>query len=345
MGSGIKKGGERLYYWDNVKFILILAVVVGHFADTTIKMEPDFKSVFVFIWSFHMPLFIFVSGLFSKSAVGENLKSGKVIYFAVLFWLLKICLSIENIVFSKPAKFDLFVVSNIPWYMIAMVFWMILTYLLRNANRRFVMVGSIAAALAIGFFPEAGDFLAVSRVIVYFPFFIAGYYMNPEYLAKSIKKRRAVWVAGAVCLIVFLLICVFGIDKIYFIRPMLTGRNSYMAFDMKWEGLIVRILVFVLAVIISFAVLAVVPRGKTWFSSLGTRTLQVYFLHRIVLGVMMDLGIREYLMQTCGEQVWGIIWLLLGVALTFVLSARCFQYPFVWLEQKIGQIVSAKGKL
>lgn len=55
---------ERIALWDNLKFILITAVVIGHFADFVVDRSDTCKSIYLFIYAFHMPLFIFISGLF-----------------------------------------------------------------------------------------------------------------------------------------------------------------------------------------------------------------------------------------------------------------------------------------
>ena len=55
---------NRIFLWDNLKFFLICCVVVGHFADQYTDVSNAYGSIFLFIYSFHMPLFIFISGLF-----------------------------------------------------------------------------------------------------------------------------------------------------------------------------------------------------------------------------------------------------------------------------------------
>ena len=63
----IRAGKERIWYWDTVKFIMILLVVIGHFAERIMSFDdPAFLSVKLFIYSFHMPIFIFIFGLFFK---------------------------------------------------------------------------------------------------------------------------------------------------------------------------------------------------------------------------------------------------------------------------------------
>ena len=55
---------ERLSKWDNLKGILIICVVIGHFIQYGAAQEEFtlFKNAFVYIYSFHMPIFIFLMG-------------------------------------------------------------------------------------------------------------------------------------------------------------------------------------------------------------------------------------------------------------------------------------------
>ncbi len=45
---------ERIYLYDNLKFFLIFAVVLGHSLGDFLEGNNLFKSVFIFIYAFHM---------------------------------------------------------------------------------------------------------------------------------------------------------------------------------------------------------------------------------------------------------------------------------------------------
>ena len=59
-------------YWDNLKAVLIILVVLGHYylAEYVYAGECDWAlptALISFIYMFHMPLFAFVSGRFTKN--------------------------------------------------------------------------------------------------------------------------------------------------------------------------------------------------------------------------------------------------------------------------------------
>lgn len=58
---------QRLVWLDNLKGVLILLVVLGHCIQHT-SNEYEINLLFRYIYSFHMPLFIFVSGYACFSA-------------------------------------------------------------------------------------------------------------------------------------------------------------------------------------------------------------------------------------------------------------------------------------
>lgn len=80
---------ERDYHLDNVKFILILLVVIGHFIELLADNYEFSRKLFFYIYLFHMPLFVFVTGYFSKTFYdGKRIKVEKLLSYFVLFIIL-----------------------------------------------------------------------------------------------------------------------------------------------------------------------------------------------------------------------------------------------------------------
>ena len=91
---------ERVYLWDNLKFFLIFLVVLGHFASAYYnRVGADIlKSIYSFIFAFHMPAFFFVMGLFAKKTVnGKEFPYKKVISYVILGFLLMIFDNVINV--------------------------------------------------------------------------------------------------------------------------------------------------------------------------------------------------------------------------------------------------------
>ena len=58
----------RVAKWDNLKFFMILCVVTGHFLGEMISGDYMGQTIYLFIYTFHMPVFIFLAGMFSKKS-------------------------------------------------------------------------------------------------------------------------------------------------------------------------------------------------------------------------------------------------------------------------------------
>ena len=56
---------KHYLYFDYLKFFLIFFVVFGHMIEKYIE-NPVMRAIYFFIYSFHMPVFIFISGMFAK---------------------------------------------------------------------------------------------------------------------------------------------------------------------------------------------------------------------------------------------------------------------------------------
>lgn len=67
---------ERIAYWDNVRFFLIILVVIGH--GIHVYDSKIFSALFLFIYSFHMPLFVLIAGMFHKN---ENIEKRVIGFF------------------------------------------------------------------------------------------------------------------------------------------------------------------------------------------------------------------------------------------------------------------------
>ena len=95
----------------------------------------------------------------------------------------------------------------------------------------------------------------------------------------SVMRRGGVRIAGAVGLIAAVAVLWLTYDRLSFIRPMLTGKYAYdsLAEPFVTYGGLVRLGVYVLAVVLSLLVMAVVPDRELFFTRYGSRTLPIYF--------------------------------------------------------------------
>lgn len=94
---------SRDYYIDNIKGVFIYLVVLGHLLDYLEQMGVPFAvGVRTFIYFFHMPGFIFLSGFLAKSFVRKHFKGEKLLSYAWLYLLFKIAIEEVHFIFDRP---------------------------------------------------------------------------------------------------------------------------------------------------------------------------------------------------------------------------------------------------
>ena len=184
----IKK--ERIWYWDTVKFLMILFVVVGHVVGYIASYgREDVMAINLFIYTVHMPMFIFIFGLFYK----EKDCLRKILFYLSSAFLLKGLLYISYLAINGKAKFGLFYEGGVPWFMFVLAWFTAIAWLLKKANKTVVLIVSFAISLFTGYFKNIGDFLCISRLLVFFPYFWLGTMIDPNILIEKIKKCQKIF--------------------------------------------------------------------------------------------------------------------------------------------------------
>ena len=105
-----------------------------------------------------MPLFIFLSGLFCKNTINNGRKTAvRVVFFFILYILMKLLAFLVNIIFDQEAYFQLFTEGGAPWYLFAMAAFYAIGYAVRNVNRKALMLFSVLVAVLVGYDDAIGD--------------------------------------------------------------------------------------------------------------------------------------------------------------------------------------------
>ena len=314
----------RQYRYDNLKFFLIVLVVVGHFVDQYDAKSDVFKSLFVFIYSFHMPLFLFVSGLFTRE---KPVSVEKIIFYFILGYALKMLIYVVDFIYQKDPSFSVFSDSNITWYLFALSVFLILSRWLRSIKPGCLLPFWILFACFAGYDSSIADFLYLSRIIVFFPFFLAGYYLTPQKM-DALLQSRVLKVIAFFIVFGFFFLCLFKLDLIYPLRGLFTGRNPYASVSSGTFGFFHRLLCYLISSVVGFSVIALMPKSRIpVISVFGTRTLQVYFLHKPIQMILCYSHI-DVILDFGPPFVWKLLVILLAVVLPFLLSLKVFSYPF-----------------
>lgn len=243
---------------DNIKILLIFLVVFNHIiAFQLVKADQTVRFIWYGITIFHMPAFIFVSGYLSKKPqdVLKNVKNLLIPYILgyTLTWASQIWL-------GNHMDYELLRPSGtVMWYVLALFVYRLTIEAFGKI--RFIVPVSIIFALWAGTRMEFSTFLSTSRIVVFFPFFVAGYLWKSEY-TKVIRKFKGKIVLALISVILLFIVTNYMIGNSIPV-DLFRGNHSYLASGMEnTEGMVVRGLMYLVSFTIIFALLALMP-GQT----------------------------------------------------------------------------------
>lgn len=310
----------RNAYWDNLKAVLIFLVVFGHFLLPVSSEGEIIQTVYYWIYIFHMPAMVFVSGVFSKGYIKKEKKINKLIGFFILYLGFTCCIVLIDIIahheFSIGKILNSFLIqSGAPWYLLAMVFWYMAIPYFSQVRPIIAFFVPILLALTVGYIRECGDFLVLSRTIVFFPFFLAGYYYKANYqLSKYFWARIGglCFLLISFCLLLFFRMQLSGLLKLIY------ANSSYVKLGIS-NGVLSRIIWYIWASCMVFALMCIIPRKRLLFTYIGERTLGIFMFHRLIRDAFRGLGIYHFLGTNA---ILLISCVLISVVVVFLTSVK-----------------------
>lgn len=287
---GVAKPNERDYQVDNIRAILIFLVVLGHLLPADRDGSRGF--LYSFIYSFHMPVFVYISGRYARYDRIKLLKHYiwpyvffQTGYFYFRAYILHEAVSLQ---FTTPYW--------ILWYLMTMATYLCLLPLLKVQNRKqggMAIAIAFVAALAVGFDSTIYRYLSLSRTIVFLPFFLLGHYRDlliDEKRKRFLHKSVFVVCCGMIIILLEYLICISNIpeDSLHF-------TTAYP--DMK--AMAERLVLLVSgACWILFLFQAVPNRKFGFFSIVGRNTMPIYLLHGFFVLWVTKSGLFHYEAET-----------------------------------------------
>lgn len=299
---------EKIYnpHLDNIKYFLIFFVALGHFVDKYMGVSHFFKATSTLIYTFHMPLFIFISGLNAKSNHTYNKKLfNKVINLFVLYLLIAIVRTVYySYLYGRPETLNLFGPGNFTWYLFSLSIWYLLTPLFLKVDKKKMIGLSFIIALIIGFDKNIGDPLVLSRTLSFLPFYLIGLYLpyeKFEKLSKPSSSTKLLFIALAILITVLIYMESTSFTDI---RLSLSLRRSYYIRSLPIFGLLLRIASYLLGFIMGYAAILLIPKTKKIYTALGKNTMNSYlfndffvrtFIHLVPLMRLVQVNSIYYL--------------------------------------------------
>lgn len=329
MQAGGKK--QRIPLWDNARWVAVTLVVVGHGILKLIGDSDSAYATYLFIYLFHVPVFVAVSGYFSKSGQPGPKQAKRLLSDIVLPYLIfETIWTLVHWALSGELSLDYATASWTLWYLVALAIWRVaLPYLVLL---RYPLLIAVVVSIGAGYLSSLDGTLSLARTLGLLPFFVFGWRLRQSSLTARwlALPEAAVWRWRAAAIALFAAVAAtfaLGIDfwREILIRRFLLYDEQYSSFgfDEWWSGA-VRLAVMVVAAALVIAFLVLIPRRRTFFTAWGTATMYIYLLHTFVLYPIREGGVLD----DRTSPLWSPLWLIGMIVFSVLLSALLAQ-PFI----------------
>ena len=287
---------NRSVYFDNLRAILIVLVLVGHFGGDNTSFDPDgnmfLQSVECFIYLIHMPLLFFISGMFSKNTE----KCRERAFFDLLnpYLLFQVFYGIVQYVMNSSSVYlrDPFWPAPALWYLFALFLYRFLLHDIVKIRWNLALAGLLAV---FGFlFTGLSHEFAMNRVVPYFVFFLAGYHISPQKVVsirssllcrKGMLTLLLLFLTGFACVVFAAIYFVLDHKMISFsgLLGLIGHSRSYLDVGIGWNtALLFSVASLCTTVLLSITLLLITPEKRCCLSGIGSDTLPLYLSHMLV---------------------------------------------------------------
>lgn len=259
---------------DNIRFLMIFFVVFGHLIET-FRGNDCTDSIYRCIYTFHMPVFLFLSGYFARFKPKAAVR--KILLPYIVFQCLY--LAFEFFILHNKKKFNLQFTTPfwLLWYLLVLFVYTLLLPLFQTDKARVAfrnLMICIVLSLVVGFDTTIEYTLSLSRIFVFLPFFVAGHYCAVFSVRSVINQHRrlAAVCSGGIILALEALIFFLQVPAFVF--------YGSLPYDRVDSNILIRLLFILCAFAWCVFFLAVVSRKRLRIiTGIGQRTLPVFLLH------------------------------------------------------------------
>lgn len=271
---------NRDYQIDNIKGAMIFFVVIGHVISNLCRGwygNAALRFVFYFIYCFHMPVFIFISGFLSKRRTDYETYLVKAIHSCLIpFFLFNFLYGFPSI----KSAMNILMPKWTLWYLLSLFIWKVIAEVFSKI--RWPLLISLLLTIYAGMI-NIGGFLSLSRTIGFFPFFLAGYLCQQERIVIIRKTKITIPIfALAAVLLVAGLFSNTGIQKetLYFNDSYkIMGQSDLM-------GSALRVILLITGFLSIIGLISAMPTRKTVLSNIGRYSITIYLGHSVVIRLL-----------------------------------------------------------
>ena len=213
-------------YLDLVKGILILLVIFGHMLESADGVVGDV--IYHFIYFFHMPLFVLISGYLTKSVQSlRHCISRNTGLLETLIFFQGILILLGLLQGKEFSWHSIVTPVWAMWYMLSFFWWRLLVTIINPSKYsiQFCVISSLLLCLFAGYLPFS-HIASFQRTFYFFPFFMIGHCLG--FKKKSLKDYGLSFNKSIFVLVSALLGCIYIVGyKSYSFESLLYGSYCY----------------------------------------------------------------------------------------------------------------------
>lgn len=284
----------------------ILLVVFGHVIEAPSSGLEILQSIYIGIYSFHMPLFVFLSGMFARDRL-EGRDYRKIV------WTLILPLAVFQLVYIGASRltgwyeYSLFTPYWLLWFIASMVIWRLVLPLFASLAG---LAAAILVAVAAGYDDGIGYALSLSRTLYFLPFFVLGHLYGVQLVTAARRHPATFALMFFGCVGAVLVWWKLGLNP-----GALTGSRAYAigAANADYPA-IARLGLMALGGTAAVGFAALVPARSAMLGWLGERSLAIYLLHGLVVMVFVASGASKLIPQALLLPALAVLSVLIALA-------------------------------
>ncbi|THU04581.1 hypothetical protein E9531_04150 [Lampropedia puyangensis] len=323
---------QRNKHLDAAKGVLVFLVLLGHVLHYS-RQVPILDVLYRWLYLFHMPAFVFLSGMVSSSILDS--RRARALLFSVLLPFLvhqAVQSGLLAYLIHKPWQWALSQPVWAMWYLSSLLCWRLMLPLL--AQLKYPLFVSVAIALLAGLDAEIGTAWSLSRTFGFLPFFVAGYLWGQRSEKLSLPSLHWGWaVMGlSALLLVAVLTRHASISWWYwFVGYSALGASAT-------TGMLYRALLLLCGAVGVVSILSLVGAIKdvNRLAVLGAASITPYLLHMYVIVVADHVGMGGWI-ASLPAAIGVAVVVCCTMLLTWVLAQVGRKFPgfcdFSWLER------------
>lgn len=268
---------ERNTNIDKTKGLLIFLVVFGHFIERYMGWHNDISAPLLkFIYTIHMPAFIFIAGTFFKI---ENWRDNFYRYFSIFLVFQALYILFDYSIDGGAIYVWLNKPYWIMWFMFTLSIYCLITPLL--IKHKMALLISIGLSIYIGLVATDNYPFSIGRTLSFLPFFIFGVLYGRSILDFLSRKSY-------LSILSILILTILGLLS-YFLEvksSWLFGVANINDYSNLLSVVFIKISLLIISLMSLLSVIKLSEFLPRFFEYLGKKSLSIYLFHGFIVILM-----------------------------------------------------------